>query len=239
VACLFSLTYHIKPSFDSTVIRSKAIHSATPTPSIPPFALFASCLTANKDLYQASLRKSRLAGEFLCSLPRRPRRYRPLAGDNLQTILSLSWSLILALECNFRTYIGYIFTFNPPGQFIRIRQVSAAGRTDARLYIYTLNSDQVEEGRLQANFLACVPAFVDISLIKKYLAEKRSTYENSSAEFSQDDGAVAAETFVVGDSFYAKSQRFAGKLGVEQRGIERVPENERTDSTMSSVGTLV
>jgi hypothetical protein len=170
VACLFSLTYHIKPSFDSTVIRSKAIHSATPTPSIPPFALFASCLTANKDLYQASLRKSRLAGEFLCSLPRRPRRYRPLAGDNLQTILSLSWSLILALECNFRTYIGYIFTFNPPGQFIRIRQVSAAGRTDARLYIYTLNSDQVEEGRLQANFLACVPAFVDISLIKKYLA---------------------------------------------------------------------
>jgi hypothetical protein len=71
------------------------------------------------------------------------------------------------------------------------------------------------------------------------LPEKRSTYENSSAEFSQDDGAVAAETFVVGDSFYAKSQRFAGKLGVEQRGIERVPENERTDSTMSSVGTLV
>jgi hypothetical protein len=72
------------------------------------------------------------------------------------------------------------------------------------------------------------------------LPEKRSTSENdSTAEYKTDDGAVATETFVLGDGFYAKAQRFAGKLGVEQRGIERVPENERTDSTMSSIGTLV
>jgi hypothetical protein len=71
------------------------------------------------------------------------------------------------------------------------------------------------------------------------LPEKRSTYENDSGEFIPDDGAVAAETFVVGDGFYAKAQRLAGKFGVEQRGIERVPSDERTDSSMSSIGTLV
>lgn len=42
-----------------------------------------------------------------------------------------------------------------------------------------------------------------------------------------------------GNSLYARLQTFAGKYGVEQRGIERVPENERTDTSMSQVGTLV
>lgn len=42
-----------------------------------------------------------------------------------------------------------------------------------------------------------------------------------------------------GDSLYAKLQAFAGKYGVEQRGIERVPDDERTDSSMSQVGTMV
>lgn len=53
-----------------------------------------------------------------------------------------------------------------------------------------------------------------------------------------DDGAVAAETFVVGDSWYAKTQRLAGKLGVEQRGIERVPSDERSNAPVSQVGTM-
>jgi hypothetical protein len=43
------------------------------------------------------------------------------------------------------------------------------------------------------------------------------------------DGAVRGETFETGNSLYARLQRFAGKYGVEQRGIERVPEDERTD----------
>ncbi|KAL9532969.1 Purine-cytosine permease [Sphaerulina musiva] len=42
-------------------------------------------------------------------------------------------------------------------------------------------------------------------------------------------GAVHGESFAYGNSWYAKMQRLAGKLNVEQRGIERVPENERTD----------
>ena len=45
-----------------------------------------------------------------------------------------------------------------------------------------------------------------------------------------DDGAVPGETFEMGDSMYAKLQRLAGKLKIEQRGIERVPEDEREDS---------
>ncbi|KAF4630300.1 hypothetical protein G7Y89_g7840 [Cudoniella acicularis] len=62
--------------------------------------------------------------------------------------------------------------------------------------------------------------------------------ENDSGEFIPDDGAVHAETFIVGDSWYAKTQRLAGSLGVEQRGIERVPSDERTDAGMSQIGTL-
>lgn len=51
--------------------------------------------------------------------------------------------------------------------------------------------------------------------------------------------AVAGEVFVAGNTPYAKIQRFVTKLGVEPRGIERVPEDERTDKTLSKVGTMV
>ncbi|RDL42527.1 Uncharacterized protein BP5553_02506 [Venustampulla echinocandica] len=70
------------------------------------------------------------------------------------------------------------------------------------------------------------------------LPSEKPTYENDSGEYIPDDGAVHAEAFVVGESWYAKAQRFAGKLGVEQRGIERVPSDERTDSSMTQFGTL-
>jgi hypothetical protein len=63
--------------------------------------------------------------------------------------------------------------------------------------------------------------------------------DNSSSDFVPDEGAVAAETFVIGDGWYAKTQRFAGKFGVEQRGIERVPSDERHSAGMSQIGTLV
>ena len=51
--------------------------------------------------------------------------------------------------------------------------------------------------------------------------------------------AVAGEVFVTGDSLYAKIQRAVTKFGVEPRGIERVPENERTDTNLVKVGTVV
>lgn len=57
--------------------------------------------------------------------------------------------------------------------------------------------------------------------------------------FEDDTGAVPAGSFEVGDSWYARTQRFAGRFKIEQRGIERVPENERTDSSLMKVGTMV
>lgn len=62
--------------------------------------------------------------------------------------------------------------------------------------------------------------------------------QNNSGDYIPDDGAVHAETFVVGDSWYAKTQRLAGKFGVEQRGIERVPSDERDNAHISQVGTM-
>ena len=61
-------------------------------------------------------------------------------------------------------------------------------------------------------------------------------------DYVDDDGAVPGESFEYGNSFYARAQRLAGKLNVEQRGIERVPEYERTDSgfkALLNVGTMV
>ena len=48
-----------------------------------------------------------------------------------------------------------------------------------------------------------------------------------------------SEDFSGGNSVYARLQRFAGKYHIEQRGIERVPENERTDKSLVIVGTMV
>jgi len=66
--------------------------------------------------------------------------------------------------------------------------------------------------------------------------------ENTSTEKHRDwvdnTGAVPGESFVVGDSLYHKLQRFAGKMNMEQRGIERVPDDERTDTNTYKIGTM-
>ena len=54
-----------------------------------------------------------------------------------------------------------------------------------------------------------------------------------------DAPAVSGETFITGDTTYAKIQRAVSKFGVEPRGIERVPEDERTDTNLMKVGTMV
>ncbi|KAK3393774.1 purine-cytosine permease [Podospora didyma] len=67
-------------------------------------------------------------------------------------------------------------------------------------------------------------------------------YRVSDIDTGEVDGNLSRkEAFVAGNSFYArlaKLQRFAGKFGVEQRGIERVPIDERTDKGMSQIGTM-
>jgi hypothetical protein len=54
-------------------------------------------------------------------------------------------------------------------------------------------------------------------------------------------GVVPGESFEAGNSLYAKMQRLAGRFGVEQRGIERVPEDERTDNRrpLLNIATMV
>jgi len=54
-----------------------------------------------------------------------------------------------------------------------------------------------------------------------------------------ESGAVPGESFVTGNTLYARLQRLAGRFGVEQRGIERVPDDERTDKVTYKVGTMV
>lgn len=67
-------------------------------------------------------------------------------------------------------------------------------------------------------------------------------YEKRNGHLVTEDGAVPGESFVYGNSLYAKCQRIAGKFHVEQRGIERVPEDERTDvgfKSLLNVSTMV
>lgn len=53
-----------------------------------------------------------------------------------------------------------------------------------------------------------------------------------------ESGAVHGESFTTGTSFYSKLQRLAARLRLEQRGIERVPDDERTDKNVWKVGTM-
>ncbi|CAG7917611.1 unnamed protein product [Penicillium olsonii] len=62
---------------------------------------------------------------------------------------------------------------------------------------------------------------------------------SSNAQYdSSSDNAVPGESFEYGNSTYAKIQRFAGKFHIEQRGVERVPESERTDTSYLNIGSM-
>jgi hypothetical protein len=67
--------------------------------------------------------------------------------------------------------------------------------------------------------------------------EKNPPVAQSPADNSSD-GAVPGETFTYGDSMYAKIQRLAAKLNIEQRGIERVPAAEQTDTSVFNIGSM-
>lgn len=69
-------------------------------------------------------------------------------------------------------------------------------------------------------------------------AYESHTNEIDKAYDNASDGAVPGESFEYGNSMYAKIQRLAGKFNVEQRGIERVPESERTDTSYFNISSL-
>lgn len=68
------------------------------------------------------------------------------------------------------------------------------------------------------------------------MEEKNFTIETAEAHHSVA-GRMPASDKEVG--LFARVQEFIGRFGVEQRGIERVLPHERTDTSMSKVGTLV
>ncbi|CAI7634230.1 unnamed protein product [Penicillium palitans] len=67
-----------------------------------------------------------------------------------------------------------------------------------------------------------------------------NTSDSNSNELfdNSSDGAVPGESFEYGDSMYAKLQRVAGKFNIEQRGVERVPDSERTDTSYFNIGSM-
>lgn len=70
-----------------------------------------------------------------------------------------------------------------------------------------------------------------------------NAYESHSNETEVYDhtntNVVPGESFEYGNSLYAKLQRLAGKINVEQRGIERVPAEEQTDRSYFNIGSMV
>ena len=54
-----------------------------------------------------------------------------------------------------------------------------------------------------------------------------------------DTGAVPESALASGSSWSARLQRLSSLIKVEQRGIERVPENERTDSSYWNISSMV
>jgi len=85
---------------------------------------------------------------------------------------------------------------------------------------------------------------------------EKPTYTMKNAKLDDDDvdeeraigggvesaaGGVRDGDLSAGDGVFAKMQRYVGSIGVEKRGIERVPDtvDERTDTSMSKVGTVV
>ena len=72
-----------------------------------------------------------------------------------------------------------------------------------------------------------------------YDVEYNSAEKHHSIIVPDESGAVHGESFIVGNTLYARIQRFAGRYGVEQRGIERVPEDERTNRQTYTAGSMV
>ncbi|EAW13866.1 cytosine permease [Aspergillus clavatus NRRL 1] len=69
--------------------------------------------------------------------------------------------------------------------------------------------------------------------------EKAARVSDNRVQFdSSSDDAAPGQTFTYGTSLYARLQRLAGKLNIEQRGIERVPDNERTDTSYLNIGSM-
>ncbi|KAJ5150342.1 uncharacterized protein N7482_010800 [Penicillium canariense] len=76
-----------------------------------------------------------------------------------------------------------------------------------------------------------------MSTLWNHDVEKRAA-EGQPSLFEDHTGSIPASTCEYGNSWYARVQRLAGKINVEQRGIERVPEDERNDRSYWNIGSM-
>ncbi|KAK2592625.1 Purine-cytosine permease fcy21 [Conoideocrella luteorostrata] len=83
--------------------------------------------------------------------------------------------------------------------------------------------DKVEHGHVERR--GSVGADVDEAVLSKTVSDGTATHHASNVSFDTN-------------TFYGKLQRLAGKFKVEQRGIERVPEDERNDTSYWNIGTM-
>ncbi|KAI1827143.1 purine-cytosine permease [Xylaria intraflava] len=76
----------------------------------------------------------------------------------------------------------------------------------------------------------------------KHNDEKVGTYDPAGMDIEagqfSDFRAASGEDSDQDRSFLGKLNAFAGRYGMEQRGIERVPDEEKTDKSVTSVGTV-
>lgn len=69
-------------------------------------------------------------------------------------------------------------------------------------------------------------------------AQERDLEKSVGNSYIQLNADVPIE-FANGDTWYAKAQRWAEKYNMEHRSIDRVPEDERTDTSLLNVCTMV
>lgn len=73
----------------------------------------------------------------------------------------------------------------------------------------------------------------------EYDEEASTASKGEKGDIIVETAAVPQEALTQGNSWTAKLQRLAGKFKIEQRGIERVEEDERTETNgVVNVGTM-
>ncbi|ESZ93640.1 putative Purine-cytosine permease fcyB [Sclerotinia borealis F-4128] len=72
------------------------------------------------------------------------------------------------------------------------------------------------------------------------IAQANQTTTSSDQDFPlhPKETAIHSSSLQEGSTWYAKAHRYTSRFGVESRGIERVPSDERSTAGMSQIGTL-
>ena len=78
-----------------------------------------------------------------------------------------------------------------------------------------------------------------LSTTEKEEALSTVQLENGDIDLRNNENVVHKEEFYAGNSIYAKLHRMTGRWGVEERGIERLPSDERDARKPMTVGITV